>query len=929
MGDNLKLRSFIVVVLVALCLWRVGEPLLLRNESPLTLGLDIRGGVSLRYEILPEDLEPGRSMRETVDITRQIFDSRLDALGVKELSIRAIGDSQVEVAVPGITTAQAESITKTLESMGRLEMRLQAWTDAGIDPAARRAELEAEIQRRRSAGEEVTARTDFSELTEKSKLAGSGVTFRWVAKSEKMRRDELRGAADREPRWDDAGSWVLVRFDDRPGQHFTGDSIKAVYPAPDSESSQMAVGFEIKPGLTAQQFADWTEKNRGQMIVTMLDGQVQSMASIEGRIEGTGIIRGGSEGFTPEEITRLITVIKSGSIPSKPVLAHKFTQGPTLGEDSIRRGIYATLASLVIVAGFMLVYYRLNGVIAVTALFCNMLLLVGAMAWLDATLTLPGVAGLILTIGMAVDANILISERIREELDKGKTVAQAVKNGFERAYTTILDSNLTTFLTGFFLYQFGTGPIRGFAVTLMIGLATSMLTGVYFSRTFFGWVLARGLRSLSMLRVLASPNFRFLKHAKLCYALSAIVIVTGCGMFLAQDTRKYGMDFTGGFEVQVRLREPSAQADVLALVRQRYPNPDVVSVNAERGKAVRFQIKIKQTDLEAAQTGSAPASDPSAPRRQLADRFAADVAQLFAGRLVDEGIQNLVLAAPDDVGRVPVTCELLFDGAVRRADLETALRGNLTIDSLEGAEVGERFRLSGRFARAPQNEETARGLLSPQMKSPDGARDVLLSDPMPARSYVGPRAGKELRDAAIRAMLFSLAAIIIYARMRFSQYRFGIAAVAALVHDLLVTIAGIGFVRALGYEIEVDLTVVAALLTIIGYSINDTIVLFDRIRENLPRSSLPLPELIDRSVNQTLSRTILTALTVLVSVAILFLFNVGQQNALEGFAFAMIVGTLTGSYSTVYVASALLVNVAEWVERRKARGPAPSTPVAA
>ncbi len=933
MGENLKVRTFVVALLTAVSLWLVGKPLVWDRKSPLTLGLDIQGGVNLRYEFRKDELPSGTTLAETIEVAQLIFSNRLDEYAVKELSVRKIGDSQIEVAVPGITMEQSGSIKSRLESIGRLEMRLESWTEPGIKPIEQRERLEEAIKTRKEKGEEITAATDFSSLTENTKLGGTGVTFRWKPKSSKLLADELKREAkrtstpERKASWDVASSWVLVRWDDRAGQHFTGDQVKSVYPTTDDQSGTRAAGFIIRPGRDAQQFADWTEKNQKQSIVTLLDDQVQSIAVIEGRIEGSGIIRGGEEGFTADELKHLISVIKSGSLKVKPHLVQGFEQGPSLGEESIRLGIQATLVSFVIVAGFMLVYYRLNGFVAVVALVCNLLLLVAAMVWLDATLTLPGVAGLILTIGMAVDANILISERVREEQDKGKTVAQAVKNGFDRAYVTIFDSNLTTFITGFFLYQFGTGAIKGFAVTLMIGLATSMLTGVYFSRTIFEVLLRRGLKKLSMLRLLSAPNLRFLSYSKSCFTVSLLLILVGCGLFIVEDRDKYGMDFTGGFEVQIDLKEPARQADVLERVNTKYATADVVSIEAAGELAHRFQIKSKHVAPAAAPDGGAANQDPRSP----ADRFAADISALFADRLVEPGIQNLTLGEADpQTGRVEVACDLKFTANVARTAVETALRRNVNDAAIAGPDVGDRFKLTGHFTRAPASVEVARGLLSPKLKTPDG-KDAQLSDPLPARSYVGERAGKELRTSAIQAMLLSLGAIVLYARMRFSQYRYGIAAVVALIHDVLVSLGAFGIARTCGYPLEVDLTVVAAFLTIIGFSVNDTIVLFDRIRENLPRQAIPLRDLVDRSCNQTLSRTILTSTTVFLAALILFLHNVGQRNALEAFAFTMMVGVLTGTYSTIYVASVLLVHVAEWVEKRKSRpkAPPPPTPAAA
>jgi SecD/SecF fusion protein len=934
MVENLKVRSFVVALLVGLSLFLLRP--IFHGKSPVVLGLDIRGGVNLRYELRQQDLPAGSKMSDAIATAEQIFNNRLDALAVKEMTVRSIGDNQIEVAVPGITLAEADAIQKTIESVGHLEFRLTAWSESGVDVQAAQDALKTEIERRKKAGEEVTDKSDFSALTEGMKLQGSGVTFRWLPKSQKLLRDEAqrRGhtpSAD-EIRWDVVNAWALVRYDPRDGQHFEGEQVAHVEPGIDPEHPpNRCVDFTIKPGRASSQFADFTETNKDRLLTTILDNQVQQQANIHSRIEAHGVLTGGEDGFSQEELTRLVSVIRSGALSARPVLAQKYAQGPSLGEDSINRSLHALIVAFVIIAGFMLVYYRLNGVIADGALVCNLLLQTASMTWLGATLTLPGVAGLILTIGVAVDANILISERIREEMEKGKTIAQAVKNGFDRAWVTIFDSHLTTFISGFFLYQFGTGTIRGFAVTLMIGIVTSLLTGVYFSHTFFGWVLSRGVKTMSMLRMLTSPNLHFLKYAKHCYVASILVTVLGVAAFLSQDEKKYGMDFTGGLEVQVELAQPTAQSEVLALVETKYKNPDVVSVNSTAGKATHFQIKIKRTALEESRTaasgtspdgGAKDAKNDAKSAASEADVFAGDVAKLFGDRLVKPGVQNLALGEPDDQGRVSVKVDLRFEGDVKKSDLEAAVKRNgVTVDKVDGADVGPTFHLEGRFVRNPEGEERARGLLAPRLLSPDGTRDVLLADPMPAKSYVGPRAGKDLRDSAIRAMLFSLAAIILYARMRFSQYRYGLAAVLALIHDVLVALGAFGIARLFGYKLEVDLTVVAAFLTIIGYSVNDTIVVFDRIRENLPRMNAPLTEVIDRSCNQTLGRTILTSLTVFLSMAILFCFNVGQGNALEAFSFAMMVGVVTGTYSSVYVAAALVVNIANWSDRRKGRSP--------
>ena len=427
--------------------------------------------------------------------------------------------------------------------------------------------------------------------------------------AQKVRRRQL--AALTEPTWDDVESWVLVRFDPREGQAFSGGEIASVYATPDAESGQQAVGFEIKAGIDAQRFAEWTDKNKGRSIVTMLDNQVQSIANIEGRIEGNGIIRGGAEGFTQEEITRLITVIRSGSLAIKPNLAQKFTQGPSLGEDSIKRGINALLVSFGIVPLFMLGYYRMNGLVAVLALVCNLMLLAACMSWVDATLTLPGIAGLVLTIGMAVDANILINERIREELEKGKTIAQAVKNGFDRAYVTIFDSNLTTFIAGVHplpVRHRDHPRVRRHADDRR--LATSMLTGVYFSRTCLRVAgCGAASRRLTMMRLFATPNFNFLEGPALLRRLRdrhprrrRLFILPA------------GREVRHGLHRRLRGADPPARADGAA---------EVVSVLSLAAKAARRRLgrqRGRQGDAASRSRSSRPTSTRRPPRRSTRPR---------------------------------------------------------------------------------------------------------------------------------------------------------------------------------------------------------------------------------------------------------------------------------------------------------------------
>ncbi len=909
MIENKSGRLGIIVVTLALALSAVVVPMM-RGESPFTLGLDLRGGVVLRYR-LPEVAEQSSNQAtESLETTKEIFQNRVDSVGVKEVSIRTVGNDSIEVAIPGISADEAVNYKKILQSVGRLEFRLEATEEPGVPVSQMTQEFQDELVRRRAAGEEITRDTDFSALTAGVRMEGQGVGFRWVPVSEKYEPQFRRenGIAAEVP----GPLFSLLRYETREGNFFTGEHISEVRPDVD-QSGLLAVGFTIQPGRPASNFGDFTERNIQKKMAIVLDGEIQSFPIIESKIPGRGVISGGSNGFTTEEQRRLIAVIKSGSLPQKPILDWENEIGPTLGEVAIERGKVAGGLAIGLILVFLLFYYMKAGMVACVALLANGILLMGALAALDATMTLPGIAGLVLTIGMAVDANILIFERIREEAEKGKTIAQSVKNGFDKAFFTIVDANVTTFLTAFFLFKFGTASIRGFAVVLMIGLVTSMFSALYFSKTIFAMMISKQTQALKMRRLMAQPRFGFLNYRRQATIVSLAVILVGLGLFFALGERKFGMDFTGGYEVQLAFRDTKTQADILSQVQEEFPKAEVVTVGTtDTGGARRFQIKVKTLD-EGTDTANASdgLSDPAA-------RFGDSLRSMFEGQLVEDAIASLNLAEPDASGRTGVDVQLRYAGDVQKSDVEAAANQFLQSVAVEGS--GSAFTVRGTFSR-PQTEETARAFITSnlrQLPAASGDGNVRLNDPMPSRSYIGPRAGTALRDAAIRAMFFSLVGIVLYIRIRFRQYRFGFAACVALIHDVLVTLGCIALVQTLGVvDVEIDLAVIAAFLTIIGYSLNDTIVIFDRVRENMPRLDDPLPDVLNRSINQTLSRTVLTTLTTLIAVTLLFVFNLGQRNVLEGFGFSLIVGVVVGTYSTIFVASPMVLAIARWAEKRK------------
>jgi protein-export membrane protein SecD/preprotein translocase SecF subunit len=582
----------------------------------------------------------------------------------------------------------------------------------------------------------------------------------------------------------DASTYYLVRS----VAEITGRDLRNARSMLD-ENHQPAVAFSLtREG--ARRFAQLTGGNVGRSLAITLDGRVQSAPVIEGRIDGgEGYIRGR---FTQQQAADLSLVLRAGALPaSMTYLGGRFV-GPSLGSASIHAGVVASLAGLALIAAFMLLYYNRAGINALVSVAVNLFLLLGLMAYSEAALTLPGIAGLILTIGMGVDSNVLIFERIKEELAAGRGVRAAVAAGFDRVFLTILDTHIASLIAAAFLFQFGTGPIRGFATTLTFGLLANVFTAVFVSRTIFEAVLSHGrgarLRMETFPRLFRVPDIDFHRWRWHALILSTAVILTGTGLILARGGVPLGIDFSGGTIVTVKFAQPVSEE----VVQNAIPGQETVQ---RYGEPADNALLIRLPQI----AGSEGAT--------LAQEATRAVAALHTG----------------DVPAFEVT----------------------------GIEA------------------------------------------------IGPSIGADLRRKGAYATLASIAGITGYIALRFRP-SFAVGAIAATFHDILVTVS---LLALSGYDLS--LNVVAAILTITGYSVNDTIVTFDRVRENLrtrPRASLE--QVVNTAVNQTLGRTIITAGTTFLAVLALFLFG---GDVLHGFAFAMLVGIVSGTYSTVFIAGAIAI----------------------
>ncbi len=562
------------------------------------------------------------------------------------------------------------------------------------------------------------------------------------------------------------------------------------------QNGEPVVAFRFN-AAAAQAFGRWTQQNVGELFAIVVDDKVISAPVIrEPILGGVGQISGQ---FTVESSSQLAIQIASGALPAKLVEEESRTVGPELGADSIHAGTVASVVGFIAVMIFMIVIYGRFGVMADVALIANMILIFGALSGLGATLTLPGIAGIVLTIGMAVDANVLIFERIREELESGKKPLKAIEIGYEKAFSAIIDANVTTLLAAAVLYAMGSGPVKGFAVTLGIGIVTSVFTAVFLTRLllsiWYDWKRPKAMKITLLEMVKSGTKVGFMKVKKIA-AIGSVIAVVLSGVLFASKGLNFGIDFRGGSIVMVE--------------------------TPERVDPSEFRDAVSDLDLGDVQVQEI--SDP--------------------GKVIEGDTTSTVVVR------------------INQQDDDPKIHRE-AINAVESA--------------IPSKIEGAK---------------IMASD------TVGAKVSGELVTAGIMAVVLAITGVLIYIWLRF-EWQFSVGAVVALTHDVALTI---GIFSLL--SLEFNLSIIAAILTIVGYSLNDTVVVYDRMRENLRKyKKMLLPELIDLSLNETLSRTLMTSLTTLLA---LFALYVLGGPVMQGFTFAMIWGVLVGTYSSIFVASPIL-----------------------
>mgnify|MGYP004643195303 FL=1 len=612
-----------------------------------------------------------------------------------------------------------------------------------------------------------------------------------------------------------------------------------------ADFGQTSAYANVSMSMNAEGARDWqriTRDNIGKSIAIVLDGYVYSFPTVQNEIAGGNSQITGN--FTVEEAKDLANTLKSGKMPAPARIIQEDVVGPSLGREAIQNGMWSFVLGFILILLYMIFYYGvIPGLIADFALLCNVFLLVGILASFSAVLTLPGIAGIVLTMGMAVDANVLIYERIREELRAGKNLRKAIQDGFQGAISAIIDSNVTSFLTGAILAIFGTGPIKGFAVTYMIGIISSFLTAVFITRLLLEVYAKKDdakpltFTTKLMQNFLQNTKANFIGARRVTYIVSGVLVIVGILGINPHIFGKLnlGIDFSGGRNYIVRFEQPVNTQDVNASLNN-----------------VFMEAKAQMNDDET---------------------FSLNVITIGEANQVRVSTNYRITDNSDEVDNQIEA--LLYEGC------KPFLADNITLDEFKSTEINPEI-----------------GIMQSQK--------------------VGPAVADDITKAAFWSVLAALLGIFLYILLRFRNFSFSIAALAGLAHDTIIILGLYAILwKIMPFSMEIDQSFIAAILTVIGYSINDTVVVFDRVREyNKLYPKRERKQNLNDALNHTLSRTFSTSMSTLVVLLAIFCFG---GETIRGFVFALLMGVIVGTYSTLCVATPLAYDIQEAEQRRRER----------
>ncbi len=1015
----------------------------------LKLGIDLKGGVILVYEV--DQTQKGAGSVNMDDLIEAI-QRRVNPGGHKEITIRKYGLEQIEVIVPEVDEAEVQRLERLITTTGNLQFRILANTRDDKDLIERALADPKRSKLLNAAGKLVAWWVPVKEEEAGSIANDSQIGVRKV----KQGKAEV--------------TEVLVKNDDL---NITGAYLTDARSGAD-EKGRPCVNFTFNEE-GGRRFGEMTgshlpDEQTGfhYRLAIILDDVLYSAPQLNSIIYRNGEITGT---FTKDTVTNLVNVLKAGSLPAalakEPI--SKLYSGPTLGQDTITKSTQAMIIASILIPLFMLWYYRFSGIVADFALLLNMLILFAIMLSVKAVFTLTGFAGLALTVGMAVDNNVLVFERLREELARGAALRMAIRNAFQRASTTIIDANLTTLIAATVLYVIGTDQVKGFAVPLFIGVTISMYTSIFVARVIFDVAEKRHwITEVKMMHLIGHTNIDFMRLFRYTIVASALFIIMAIAVSIERGKSLFDIDFTGGVSVQAEFNQPQ---EINAVRRDlndrpasdpdRLPDLAITEVSLKNeAPGLRFMINTSEMDIDKvkielrkvfgdklkrnslaftppelipaggraalpsekapaaktpppkteqppAEKTSPPPAKPAVPKagsekakpspppagkqsrldlpprnmlafsgnQALALMLAADPKAPAADEPAAENVaqppsavqknaippkaaapeaapakpsaaaekpQSVEVPPPKAVPRKPlpaeaakpsaadkrnlaepdpyaggVSSQLTFLSPVNHKAVEqylgTALdKAGLSLEGVSYDITNEKYTAgeSNRYA------DWTLKIMLPQKQVQsllDSMKTYLADNPtFPTSNRIGTTVAGNTRQLAIAALTASWLCIIIYLWIRFQGVAFGLAAVAALIHDVLIMLGAVAvsiyvapYLSFLMIDaFKINLPIVAAFLTIIGYSVNDTIVIFDRIREVRGKDPNLTREMVNLSTNQTLSRTLLTSFTVLLVVVVLYIQG---GEAIHGFAFTLIVGVLTGTYSSIYIAAPILL----------------------
>jgi len=908
----------------------------------LELGIDLKGGSELIFKF---EFEEGTKKKELLKEAISVIQERIDGYGLKDIALQPIGEDRFAVQISAKDKEKVDAVKDLITDLGFLQFRITVEPKAS-DNFAHYWKLFAEARKKGVDTETASFIAPADIKADEQKRFPEGLRWHRIADEQKGGYSRARWATDENG---ESQPWILCVLDTL---NVSGEDLFNVFNAREQGGlgTGWAVYFKVEK-LAQGRMSKLTSFEADKYMAIILNGKVNSAPELKSTLSDSGQITGG---FTEKSSRKLAAILQAGALQQAPTLTSERTIAPDLAGSARRTGMMSTLMGFALVLVVMVWLYRKPGLLANLALLLNLVILVGVLTWFEAVLTLPGIAGVVLTVGMAVDANILVFERIKEERAKGRTVAQAISTGYDRALVTIVDANLTTLITAYFLFQIGSGPVRGFGITLAVGIIASMFTALYVTRTIFEfglrkkWVVEARMRGEWKV-----PSIPWMSYKRT--ALWASTFAMALGVFLWEavpEKARYDLDFTKGSKLIVRFHREVAVDSVRDRLDGLGDTNPLYRDIAVRASAEGIGEKVGVD----AGTGFELRSQNIATQAHI-DDFRERLRETFRNEILPGPFQATLRtgATGGSVGEIyfvnPEITKGLLDAVLDQYTTETTHLGGVEVEALEptpgaaavfrlpftqDADVAgialhlrqafEQFKLGEAvltYEKTATSDESTSAeqekarLIVAELTTYKGSTNekdqfpkafFLECDPFPLADRIDPSTAEEHRDAAVRAVALSILGIIVYVAFRFRSWYFGFAAVVALIHDVLVVLGLVALVNWLGVvDARLNLVTVAAFLTLIGYSINDSIVVFDRIRENRVSERTRLRDIIDRSINQTLSRTLRTTSTTWLVVAILFAMNLGANSSLEGFAFILAMGVIVGTYSSIFIAAPTLL----------------------